>query len=51
LAFIFQVNNLTAWMATVQRMSSKKSAGHLTDEDIKAIAGFLTAKGAEKALY
>jgi hypothetical protein len=37
-------------MATVQRMSSKKS-GHLTDEDIKAIAGFLTAKGAEKALY
>jgi mono/diheme cytochrome c family protein len=38
------------WMATVQRMSSKKS-GHLTDDDIKAIAGFLTAKGAETALY
>lgn len=38
------------WMATVQRMSSKKSA-HFTDDDIKAIAGFLTAKGAETALY
>jgi cytochrome c553 len=38
------------WMATVQRMSSKKS-GHLTDDDIKAIAGFLTAKGAETVLY
>ena len=38
------------WMATVQRMSSKKS-GHLTDDEIKAIAGFLTAKGAETALY
>jgi mono/diheme cytochrome c family protein len=38
------------WMATVQRMSSKKS-GHFTDDDIKAIAGFLTAKGAETALY
>ena len=38
------------WMATVQRMSSKKS-GHLTDDEIKAIAGFLTAKGAETVLY
>ena len=38
------------WMATIQRMSSKKP-GHLTDEEIKAISGFLTAKGAEKALY
>lgn len=38
------------WMATVQRMSSKKP-GHLTDEEIKAIAGFLTAKGSETVLY
>jgi cytochrome c2 len=38
------------WMVTVQRMSSKKP-GHLTDADIKAIAGFLTAKEADKALY
>ena len=38
------------WMATVQRMSTKQS-GHLTDDEIKAIAGFLTAKGAETALY
>jgi mono/diheme cytochrome c family protein len=38
------------WMVTVQRMSSKK-AGHLSDDDIKAIAGFLTAKGAWTRLY
>jgi len=38
------------WVVTVQRMSSKKP-GHLTDADIKDISGFLTAKGAEKALY
>ena len=38
------------WMATVQRMSAKQP-GHLTDDEIKAIAGFLTAKGAETVLY
>jgi len=38
------------WMATVHRMSSKKP-GHLTDDEIKAIAGFLTAKGAWTRLY
>lgn len=39
-----------AWMETVRRMAAKKPE-HLTDEEIKAISGFLTAKGAETKLY
>ena len=39
-----------AWIETVRRMASKKP-GHLTEEEIKAISGFLTAKGEEKSLY
>lgn len=39
-----------AWMETVRRMASKKPE-HLTDEEIQAISGFLTAKGAETKLY
>src|SRR5210317_2623630 len=35
-----------AWMETVRRMAGKKPE-HLTDEEIQAISGFLTAKGAE----
>ena len=38
-----------AWVETVRRMSSKKP-GHLTDEEMQSIPGFLTAKGEEKAL-
>jgi mono/diheme cytochrome c family protein len=38
------------WVSTVRRMASKKPE-HLTEEDIKAISGFLTAKGEEKILY
>ena len=38
-----------AWVETVRRMSSKKP-GHLTDEEMKSIPGFLTAKGEEKTL-
>ena len=39
-----------AWVETVRRMSAKKP-GHLTDEEIQTISGFLTAKGEEKELY
>ena len=39
-----------AWMETVRRMAEKKPE-HLTEEDIQAISGFLTAKGAETKLY
>ena len=39
-----------AWVETVRRMAAKKPE-HLTEEDIQAISGFLTAKGEEKALY
>ena len=38
-----------AWIKTVRRMSSKKP-GHLTDEEMQSIPGFLTAKGEEKTL-
>ena len=38
------------WMETVKRMAAKKPE-HLTDEEIKAISGFLTAKGTETKLY
>ena len=39
-----------AWLETVRRMASKKP-GHLTEEEIHSISGFLTAKGVEKELY
>jgi mono/diheme cytochrome c family protein len=39
-----------AWIETVNRMAAKKPE-HLTDEEIQAISGFLTAKGAETKLY
>jgi len=39
-----------AWVETVKRMSEKKP-GLLTDEEIQAVSGFLTAKGAETKLY
>ena len=39
-----------AWVETVQRMSDKKP-NLLTDEEIQAVSGFLTAKGAETKLY
>jgi len=38
-----------SWVETVRRMSSKKP-GHLTDEEMQSIPGFLTAKGEEKTL-
>ena len=38
------------WVETVRRMAAKKPE-HLTDEEIQAVSGFLTAKGDEKALY
>lgn len=38
------------WMETVQRMAAKKPE-HLTDAEIEAISGFLTAKGTETKLY
>ena len=38
-----------AWVDTVRRMASKKP-GHLTDEEIQTIPGFLTAKGEETEL-
>jgi mono/diheme cytochrome c family protein len=38
------------WVATVRRMAAKKPE-HLTEEDIQAISGFLTAKGEENVLY
>ena len=39
-----------AWVETVRRISSKKP-GHLTDEEMQSIPGFLNAKGEEKTLY
>jgi len=39
-----------AWVETVRRMAAKKPE-HLTEEEIQAISGFLTAKGAETKLY
>ena len=39
-----------AWVETVKRMSAKKP-DLLTDEEIQAVSGFLTAKGAETKLY
>jgi mono/diheme cytochrome c family protein len=39
-----------AWVSTVRRMAAKKPE-HLTEEEIQAVSGFLTAKGEEKALY
>jgi mono/diheme cytochrome c family protein len=39
-----------AWIETVRHMAAKKPE-HLTDEEIQAISGFLTAKGAETKLY
>jgi len=38
------------WILTVRRMASKKPE-HLTEDEIKAISGFLTAKGTETKLY
>lgn len=38
------------WLETVKRMSAKKP-DLLTDEEIQAVSGFLTAKGDEKKLY
>ena len=38
-----------AWVETVRRMASKKP-GHLTDEEMQSIPGFLNAKGEEKTL-
>ena len=37
------------WVTTVRRMAAKKPE-HLTDEEIQAVSGFLTAKGEEKTL-
>lgn len=39
-----------AWVETVRRMSAKQP-NLLTEEEIQAVAGFLTAKGDEKKLY
>ncbi len=39
-----------AWVETVRRMSAKKP-DLLTEEEIQAVSGFLTAKGEEKGLY
>jgi len=38
------------WVETVRRMSAKKP-DLLTEEEIQAVSGFLTAKGAETKLY
>ena len=38
-----------AWVETVRRMSAKKP-DLLTEEEIQAVSGFLTAKGEEKTL-
>ena len=38
------------WVTTVRRMAAKKP-GHLTEEEIEAVSGFLTAKGDKKRLY
>ena len=37
------------WVTTVRRMAAKKPE-HLTEEEIQAVSGFLTAKGDEKTL-
>ena len=37
------------WVTTVRRMAAKKPE-HLTEEEIQAVSGFLTAKGEETAL-
>ena len=37
------------WVTTVRRMAAKKPE-HLTEEEIQAVSGFLTAKGEEKTL-
>jgi mono/diheme cytochrome c family protein len=37
------------WIETVRRMAAKKPE-HLTEEEIQAVSGYLTAKGAEKTL-
>ena len=39
-----------SWVQTVRRMAEKKP-GHLTEEEIQAVSGFLTAKGTETKLY
>ena len=39
-----------AWVETVRRMAEKKP-GHLTEEEMKSIPGFLTAKGEEKEIW
>ena len=39
-----------AWVETVRRMSAKKPE-LLTEEEIRAVSGFLTAKGSETKLY
>jgi cytochrome c5 len=38
------------WVATVRRMAAKKPE-HVTEVEIQAVSGFLTAKGAETSLY
>ena len=38
-----------AWIETVRRMAAKKPE-HLTEEEIQAVSGYLTAKGEEKTL-
>ena len=38
-----------AWIETVRRMAAKKPE-HLTEEEIQAVSGYLTAKGGEKTL-
>ena len=37
------------WVTTVRRMAAKKPE-HLTEEEIQAVSGFLTAKGEETSL-
>ncbi len=39
-----------AWVTTVRRMAAKKPE-HLTEDEIRAVSGFLTAKGEEKKIY
>jgi len=41
---------IQAWIETVRRMAAKKPE-HLTEEEIQAVSGFLTAKGTETKLY
>jgi mono/diheme cytochrome c family protein len=45
-----QNKEFQAWVETVRRMSAKKP-DLLTEEEIQAVSGFLTAKGDEKKLY